>query len=164
MENNSLDETLRNLENLKQLNRFEKIGSVRRFSRMEFDLLSVENVDYPVLLTDAKGLTFISWNDVGYKLFDEIPFMFKMEAVVRTNSEEEKIPQYFSFGKITNAMTTEVYDGNDEKEVYTFHIESDVWHITGRNFYKTIEDAKAALSMEYKKFLLSLFTHNYRLK
>ncbi len=159
---NNTDKILETLKTLEEFEKFNAVGSVRKLQRREVNLDEVKDIDYPVALADAKPLKFISWGDVGYKLFDEIPFMFKMQACVLLNKESDPMPEYFAFGAITNTMTTEVYDG-DNKEIYQYHIESKVWPIRGvRDFYKTVDEAKVALSLEYKKYLMSLFNYNYR--
>jgi hypothetical protein len=158
----NLENVLGTLKSIEEFEKFNKIGSVKKLQRRDVNLDEVKDINYPVLLADAKPLTFISWGDVGYKLFDEIPFMFKMQACILLNSESDPMPDYVTFGTISTDVTTEVYDG-DNKEVFQYHIESKVWPIRGvRDFYKTIEEAKVALSLEYKKYLISLFNYNYQ--
>ena len=161
-DNNNFEQVLGTLKAIEEFELYNNLGSVRKLQRREVNLNEIKDIDYPVALADSKPLKFISWGDVGYKLFDEIPFMFKMQGCILLNKESDSMPEYFAFGTISNSTTTEVYDG-DNKEVFQYHIESKVWPIRGvRDFYKTVEEAKIALSLEYKKYLMSLFNYNYR--
>lgn len=126
-------------------------------------VFDVEEFKLPETLDSSKikPLKFMSWADTGIKgaeIFDMNEMTFNMGAYVETGTG--RILQYFKFGEIKTDVQTIRKNGDEEEEIFPYHITSDIWRLTCRDFFKTIEDAKFALTQEYKKFIsMGLFSN-----